>query len=128
MSTFRTIKANGKDYNFICRSRSNRSGFVHECELQLDGYTLTESKAQYYNRTWECYQYESVMGSCVYQLKEERKAEVKAELLEANGWGRICGDVRKAELEKALANDIKLKELENLATEVRHGHENYNFW
>lgn len=62
---------NGNEYMFINSSRGNRSGFVHETELQRNGMVLGENKIQYYNRTWERYTYESVMKGLVRELMNE---------------------------------------------------------
>jgi hypothetical protein len=62
---------NGK-YQFVNNYRSNRSGFVHETTLLKNGYEIAKSKAQYYNRTWECYTFQSVMQRCVSNLINEK--------------------------------------------------------
>ena len=59
---------NGNEYTFINSFRGNRSGFVHETELQRNGFVLGGAKIQYYNRTWECYTYQSVMKKIVNEL------------------------------------------------------------
>lgn len=56
---------NNNEYEFINSSRGNRSGFVHETRLYKNGDLIGEHKIQYYNRTWESYQYESVMKGLV---------------------------------------------------------------
>lgn len=56
---------NNNEYEFVNRSRGNRSGFVHETELYRNGTKWGEYKIQYYNRTWECYQFQSVMRGVV---------------------------------------------------------------
>lgn len=61
---------NNNEYMFINSWRGNRSGFVHETELHRNGMVLGVAKIQYYNRTWECYQYQSVMKKLVGELME----------------------------------------------------------
>ena len=127
MATFRTIKVNGKDYNFFCTARSNRSGFVHECELQnADGYVLATSKAQYYNRTWESYRFESVMGACVYELIKERTADLVDNFKADKGYKNLT-EKRRDELEPILKADADLMELAELRDNVRNGYKLYNF-
>lgn len=60
-----TKSINNNEYVFINSSRSNRSGFVHETKLYKNGTLWGEYKIQYYNRTWECYQFQSVMRGVV---------------------------------------------------------------
>lgn len=62
---------NNNEYMFINRSFGNRSGFVHETELYKNDILIGTNKIQYYNRTWECYQFQSVMRGVVSSLIEE---------------------------------------------------------
>lgn len=62
---------NGAEFMFVNNSRGNRCGFVHETKLFKNDELIGENKIQYYNRTWECYTYQTVMKSLVSQLKEE---------------------------------------------------------
>ena len=77
--------ANIETNNFIafCNVYNNRSGFVHECRLEPKSaiklkngsfLTATTAKCQYYNRTWESYEFESViLKACEYLPKKERE-------------------------------------------------------
>lgn len=57
-----TKNYNGKNYNFICQSQNTRYGFRHLCEMQNEnGYILASVKICYYNRTWEAYDFQSVL-------------------------------------------------------------------
>lgn len=94
---------NGNEYMFINSSRGNRSGFVHETELQRNGMVLGENKIQYYNRTWESYTYQSVMKSLVSELLEDcRKAWETA-------WKNEHGIKRLTEAKR----NIMMEEFEN---------------
>lgn len=62
---------NNNEYTFINHSRSNRSGFVHETELYQNDRLIGEYKIQYYNRTWEVYQYQSVMRGVINTILGE---------------------------------------------------------
>ena len=60
-------------FNFICRGWSTGRGWGHEAYLLIDGYgEVARYKTRYYNRTWEAYQYQSVMYGAVedYYAKE----------------------------------------------------------
>lgn len=48
-------------YNIYCRSEKTRYGFRHLAELCLGGCVVEKSKACYYNRTWESYEFQSVI-------------------------------------------------------------------
>lgn len=60
-------------YEFVNNSKGNRVGFVHETTLFKNGYEIANAKIQYYNRTWECYTYQSVMKKCISNLLEDKK-------------------------------------------------------
>ena len=65
----------------VCESKSTRSGFRHEATLMINGSEQEKTKICYQNRTWERYEFESVMlrliekSSC---LSMEQKAQAMA--------------------------------------------------
>lgn len=48
-----------------CKSESTRYGFRHIADLFINGCFANSKKACYYNRTWESYEFESVLVSVV---------------------------------------------------------------
>ena len=68
------IRKLSNGYQFVNNSRGNRSGFVHETTLfNNNGLEVGNYKIQYYNRTWECYQFQTVMKNCISKIIEEKK-------------------------------------------------------
>ena len=61
----RKIKVNGNEYQFVNGSRNTRTGFAHDTTLFKNDYEIAEASCHYLNRTWECYQYQTVMKRCV---------------------------------------------------------------
>lgn len=60
--TFAAILPNGAEYTFICWKTYTRCGFCHTCYcVQTDKTT----KVSYYNRTWECYTYQTVLKRAI---------------------------------------------------------------
>lgn len=115
MSDFTRKNINGNEYLFINHFRGNRSGFVHETELYRNDRLIGECKAQYYNRTWECYTYQSVMKSVVSRLLEECREAFQTAWKNEHGIKRLTADKRKTMMEE-LENDppvnyAELKEL-----------------
>ena len=55
------FKINNKA-TIICTSEGTRYGFRHLATLLIDGVEVDKSKACYYNRTWESYEFESVLN------------------------------------------------------------------
>jgi len=52
----------GRDLEIICQSEKTRYGFRHLATLQTaTGHEYYQAKCCYYNRTWECYEFESVL-------------------------------------------------------------------
>ena len=115
MSSITKKTINGSEYTFINTSRGNRSGFVHETELYKGALYLGKNKCQYINRTWERYEYQSVMRGLVYSLVENFKSEYIARWKADNGVKRLTAKKRE-ELEKNFSENksslySELKEL-----------------
>lgn len=109
----KTIK--GNEYMFVNSFRGNRSGFVHETELFKNDRLIGRNKIQYYNRTWECYTYQSVMKGCVSRPMEELFEEFKTTWKNDHNVKRLTEAKRKAMMEdfenNPPINYAELKEL-----------------
>ena len=97
-------------WEFVCESKGNRSGFKHECNLFLNGRFKTSAKCQYYNRTWECYTYQSVMYRAVGMLIEEHEDFLKEVFKNEHGYKQMTAK-RKEEFAKMLESDNLMIEL-----------------
>ena len=118
-------KIGNAEFEFVVNSRSNRSGFVHECELFLDHKPIAQSKAQYYNRTWESYRYQSVMLSCVYDLLRDAQDNIVEREKERRGWKKLT-QARREEIYPLIEQDDGvqvLKELMSSVKDARYGTE-----
>ena len=62
-----------EENNAICEWKKTRNGFKHEAILLRNGEEIERAKACYLNRTWESYEYQSVL------LKLLRKASYSDE-------------------------------------------------
>ena len=52
------------EFKIVAYSYETSSSWGHKAELiRNNDYTLNTYKIRYYNRTWECYQYQSVIKS-----------------------------------------------------------------
>ena len=95
---------NGKDYAFTCYGQGTSYGFRHICTL---GYNNTDvcryikgdiiSKACYCNRTWERFQYETVLRQGIENLNESK--EVKQALHDILIDGKAQAEHEQAEKE-----------------------------
>ena len=83
------IENEGKAFTFYCTSRNTRHGFAHDCTLFIDGYEREEASCYYFNRTWECWQYQTVCIDCINKLINNRRESLKEEYKYNNGIKRM---------------------------------------
>ena len=76
-------------YNIYCRSEKTRYGFRHLAELCLGGCVVEKSKACYYNRTWESYEYQSVIHALLQKYFPSGRASRFMKKLDAMATGAI---------------------------------------
>jgi len=62
-------------YNVVCNFESTRSGFRHIAVLHKNGYELAKAKCTYLNRTWESYEFESVLQKIIGDNFEGQEKE-----------------------------------------------------
>ena len=72
-------------YSFMVRGWETSRAWCHECYLILNGYgEVARAKCRYYNRSWEKYQYQSVMYQALENYEKDELAHYlrnkKAEL------------------------------------------------
>ena len=76
------FKVNDK-VSIVCESQGTRYGFRHIAHLIINNNEVEKVKMCYYNRTWECFEFESVILELIHktdQLTEEEKTEFKKEI------------------------------------------------
>lgn len=106
---------NGNEFEFVNSFRGNRSGFVHETTLFRNGRMAGANRIQYYNRTWESYEYQSVMKGCVRELLEDCRTAWETAWKNNHGIKRLTEAKRNIMMEE-FENDMpknyaELKEL-----------------
>lgn len=78
---------NGVKFTIICESWTDRTSWGHEVTLyKNDTLKVGRAKVRYYNRTWECYQYQSAIKSVIYNAIEEIKAALKKAFLNLHNY------------------------------------------
>lgn len=109
---------NGKEVLFVNSSRNTRHGFAHDTEVFIDGRNYGNNTAHYLNRTWERFNYQTVMRGAIIRLREDRQMDVIREYKERNGYKKLT-EKRKEECKAEISNDSEvelytaiLKELE----------------
>lgn len=68
------IKIN-KDYSVLCEWKKTRMAFKHEATLLLNGSQVGFAKICYQNRTWESYDFQSVIHKVIDKHFEEKQAK-----------------------------------------------------
>ena len=77
-------------YTFINEYGSRgHAGFYHRTTLFCNNYKLNEHKTLYINRTWESYDFKSVMLSCVFDRTEKIRQMAIQEYKTANNIKRL---------------------------------------
>lgn len=59
-----------KRISIICDTKNTRNGFKHTATLMIDGFYADQTKVCYLNRTWESYQYETVLRKLITKTKQ----------------------------------------------------------
>jgi hypothetical protein len=88
MKTFKITK----HLTIVCEAQNTRYGFRHLANLLRDGYEIGSAKCCYYNRTWEAFEYQSVIQAL------QRKAAGRLSTYEARKFTAVCknGDRKPA--------------------------------
>lgn len=103
------ISHEGNEYEFICEWKNTRNGFKHECRLFVNGKFETSATCNYLNRTWESYEYQSVMLRAVSILLEAHTEFLKDVFMSENGYGKMTAK-RKSEFQAVLDADGMIAE------------------
>lgn len=85
----RKIEYNGIVYELVCDSRNTRNGFAHDCTLFIDGREAGKGTCHYYNRTWECYRFQTVMKHTLSAVIANLKKDYLFAYKTMNGYKRM---------------------------------------
>jgi hypothetical protein len=73
----KTFKLNDH-MKIVCDCVKTRYGFRHDAKLYEDGRLIDKAKVCYYNRTWESFEYETVLDSLLRKSKLFTIAEINS--------------------------------------------------
>ena len=88
-----TAKVNGKEIEFRCYTTNTRCGFCHTAHYVGWDYSITDSKCSYWNRTWERFDYESVLKKAIDKLPSDVRQQVYDQIID----GKAAEEEQKAE-------------------------------
>lgn len=99
-----------KDYKIVAESWETYNSWGHKATLFKGDCELTHSRIRYLNRTWECYQYQSVILDAIYDAIKLRQTRLVDDYkLQAN-----VMRMTKNRKENLYKDDTELQELEEL--------------
>ena len=61
-----------KEFQVVCRSERTRYGFRHLATMLQNGVEIQDGKCTYQNRTWESYEFQSVLSNVVNKAHENK--------------------------------------------------------
>jgi hypothetical protein len=88
-----TAKVNGEEIEFVCYTTYTRAGFCHTAHYMGWVYDINDTKQTYYNRTWERFDYETVLKRAITKLPKHLQESVYAQIIE----GKAAEEHEKAE-------------------------------
>ena len=98
----------GKEVEFVNQYRNTRMGFAHDTTMFVDGRQYGTATCNYYNRTWECYTYQTVMLTVVHNLSEARQSYLKDRFKADHNYQKMTPK-RTQEFEVVLNDDEEYK-------------------
>lgn len=77
----------GVNFTFVCESWQTKNSWGHKVLLyRNNSFLVGSANIRYYNRTWECYQYQTAIKSVIYNVIEEIKAAAKKVFLSIHNY------------------------------------------
>lgn len=107
---YTTHVINGHNYLIHSRSVNSRTGFAHVSTLVRDGNEIETKRVNYYNRTWESYQYQTSMRLVVEAAMRREVDSLIAHYKRESGIKRLSA-AKKEELSNSTTLMLDLKEL-----------------
>lgn len=75
-----TFTVNGSPVAIYCNTTDVSTGFLHHAYLCGFGRDFEHSRIKYYNRTWEAFEYESVLKAAAAKLNKAERAALLLEI------------------------------------------------
>lgn len=96
----REIKVRGTKFRFVCEGYSNSRAWGHRVILFEGSREMADVKIRYYNRTWECYTFQTTMLKAVREVQEWREKRIIEHYKYSHDVSRLTKE-KKEELLKA---------------------------
>lgn len=76
MSEIKKVTINGKEFTFVNKSSSNKNEFSHSSEMFENSGKCTTGRAQWGNRSWENYPFQTSMKNAVKLAITRREQDI----------------------------------------------------
>lgn len=100
----------GNEYNIVNEYWETSNSWGHKSTLIAPWGEVESKKVRYYNRTWECYTYQSCMSNLIGTILENNLKSYITEYKEKNGISRLLAD-KKAKVIKEWEQKEYIKDL-----------------
>ena len=88
------VNFQGEKNSIYCKCENTRNGFKHVATMYYNRNTYV-AVCYYLNRTWECFEYQSVIRKLFYTISDEMKEKAVEEWKTAKGRKRISSIERE---------------------------------
>lgn len=102
------------EYTFVCEYWETSRAWGHKVTLFKNDYEMATNKVRYYNRTWECYRYQSCMRGAVCKAIEYYKQNAVDNYKYLHDITRL----KQEEKDKIYAENEIIQELELLKKQI----------
>ena len=109
---------NNTEYSFVNETWENYNSWGHKTTILRGNCELITNKVRYYNRTWECYTYQTCMDGAVNTLIDEELQRYIENYKEDNGITRFKKG-QKEEVINQFKETENYKDLQALKEAVR---------
>ena len=77
-----------KQHQVVCNWENTRNGFSHNAVLLKGNYEIGKTRINYLNRTWERFEYESILFRIIDCYFDGKQADKYREVIKnLDGWG-----------------------------------------
>jgi hypothetical protein len=83
-----------KNFSVICAFKNTRSGFKHEADLLRNGASVYKTKICYLNRTWESFEYESILVKVIDECFTGKQKEKFMLTIKNRGFDHVGNNFR----------------------------------
>jgi hypothetical protein len=112
----------GNEYNIVNEYWETSNSWGHKSTLIAPWGEVESKKVRYYNRTWECYTYQSCMSNLISTILENNLKSYITQVKEIRGITRLLKGTREE-----IENDWNNKEYTQDLKEIQERIKNRNF-